>query len=65
MLSENIRHLRTEKDLTQDELAKRAQVPYVTVTKIERGIVKNPRMWTLIKIAKGLEVSLDELTTDT
>ena len=57
MLSGNIRHLRTEKNLTQDELAKRACISYVTVTKIERGVVNNPRMRPLIKIAKDLDVS--------
>lgn len=64
MIRKNIRYLRNRGKLTQEELAKLAGISYVTITKIERGVVNNPRVWTLIKIAKALGVSLDNLTAD-
>jgi transcriptional regulator with XRE-family HTH domain len=61
IISENIKHWRKEKDLTQDALAKKADIPYTTLAKIESGAIKNPSIQTVIKIAQGLQVSLDQL----
>ncbi len=59
-IGENIQRIRKAQGITQDELAKKANMPYTTIAKIESGMVKNPTIMTLIKIAKVLKVSLDE-----
>lgn len=60
-IGKRIKHWRKEKSMTQDALAKKADIPYTTLAKIEAGLVMNPRMDTLIKIAAGLEITIDEL----
>lgn len=60
-LAQKIKKQRLKMELTQEELAQRASIPYVTLVKIERESVKNPTIDTIKKIAKALEISLDEL----
>ena len=38
-------------------------ISYQTLIKIERGGIKNPKIETMIKLAKALGVSLDELVS--
>lgn len=57
----NLKKLREKKGLSQDRLAKLADVANNTIIKIEQGENINPRLDTLRKIAKALEVSVDEL----
>ncbi|MCX5782567.1 MAG: helix-turn-helix transcriptional regulator [Elusimicrobia bacterium] len=61
MLSENIKRIRQKKGLSQDKLAKVADVTHTTLVKIESGANDNPTIKTLQKIAGALEVTLDEL----
>ena len=61
MLSENIKKLRKKKGLSQDKLAKLADVTHTTLVKLESGVNDNPTIKTLKKIADALRVSLDEL----
>jgi len=61
MLVGNLRKLREKKGLSQDRLAKLADVANNTIIKIEQGENKNPTLETLNKIAKALEISIDEL----
>lgn len=60
-LSKNLKKLREKKGLSQDRLAKLADIANNTVIKIEQGENINPRLDTLKKIAKALEVSVDDL----
>ena len=60
--SKNLKKLRHAKGLSQDRLAKLADVTNNTIIKIEQGENINPTLATLKKIAKALGVSLDELT---
>lgn len=60
-IGSKIKKLRLEKDLTQEELAVKAGIPYATLIKIENDSVKNPTINTLQKLAQALEVSVDEL----
>lgn len=55
------RKFRQKKKLTQDRLARLADIPYTTITKIETGVIKQPSVQAVAKIAKALDVSLDEL----
>ncbi len=61
MLSSNIKKLRKQKKLSQDKLARIADIPYNTLIKIESGRSNNPTFVTLSKLADALEVSIDEL----
>jgi len=61
MIGENIRRARHKKKLTQDKLAKLADIPYTSITKIETGVIKKPSVQTVVKIAKALGISMDEL----
>ena len=60
-ISERIKHYRKEKGMTQDDLARKANIKYSTLAKLESKHVVNPRMETLIKIAEGLEITIDDL----
>lgn len=60
-IGEKIKKVRNDKGLTQEELAQKANISYITLVKIEQGKVENPTMKTLQKIAKALEISLDEI----
>lgn len=62
MLATNIKKLRKRKKLSQDQLARLADIPYNTLIKIESGRSKNPTFETLSKLADALDVSLDGLT---
>jgi len=48
-------------ELSQDEFARKADIPYTTLTKIETGVIKKPSVFVMAKIAKDLSISLDEL----
>lgn len=61
MLSANIKKLRKQKKLSQDKLARLADIPYNTLVKIESGKSNNPTFETLSKLADALEVSIDGL----
>jgi len=61
MLSENIKRLRKKNGISQDKLAKLADVTHTTLVKIESGANTNPTIKTLKRIANALSVSLDEL----
>ena len=53
--------MRETKGLSQEKLARMADVANNTIIKIEAGKNQNPTLDTLKKIAKALEVSVDEL----
>lgn len=60
-LGNKIKGLRLEFKLSQDELARKADVPYTTLTKIETGVIKKPSVFVMAKIAKTLNVSIEQL----
>ena len=55
-IGQKIKRFRNNKDLTQEALARRADIPYATLVKIE-----NPSIKTVKKIASGLDITIDEL----
>lgn len=61
MLAENIKKLRIKKSLSQEKLARLADISTVTLVKIESGVAKEPTITTVVKIANALDVSIDEL----
>jgi len=60
-LAKNLKKLREKNGLSQDRLAKLADVANNTIIKIEQGENINPTLDTLKKVAKALEVSVDDL----
>jgi transcriptional regulator with XRE-family HTH domain len=60
-LSKNLRKLRKQRGLSQDRLAKLADIANNTIIKIEQRENKNPTLDTLKKIAKALDISVDDL----
>ena len=60
-ISKNLKKLREAKGLSQEKLARLADVANNTIIKIEGGKNQNPTLDTLKKISKALKVSVDEL----
>jgi len=60
-LYQNIKQRRRALKFTQDKLARKADIPYTTLVKIETGTVKSPSVQTVHKIAQALGVTIDEL----
>ena len=61
MIGDNIKKIRKKKGLTQDGLAKKADIPYTTLTKLESNVVKKPSIQTISKISKALKVKMEVL----
>ena len=60
-LGKKIKALRLKLDLSQDEFARKADIPYTTLTKIETGVIKKPSVFVMAKLAKTLGVSIEDL----
>mgnify|MGYP001600593859 len=60
-ITKTLRKLRETKGLSQEKLARLADVANNTIIKIEAGKNQNPTLDTLRKVAKALNVSIDDL----
>jgi len=60
-IGKNIKKRRTKLGLSQEDFAQKAGVKYTTLTKIESGVIKTPSVLMVEKIAKALDVSIEEL----
>ena len=60
-LAMNVKRLRTKRNLTQTELAKRAKVSQAFVAQLETGVEDNPTLDTLRRLAKALKATVGEL----
>jgi transcriptional regulator with XRE-family HTH domain len=60
-MATRLKRLREAAGLTQQELAARAGLSISAVTQTEGGQKKDPRLSTVIALAKVLGVTLDEL----
>lgn len=61
-IGKNIKKLRQTEGLSQDRLSKLADVYYNSIIKLETGGITNPTIKTLQKIAKALNVQVDDLS---
>jgi len=61
LIGTNIKKYRQKAGISQDTLSKRANLAFHTIAKIESGYTSNPKIKTIQKISKALNVSLDEL----
>lgn len=60
-IGKNIKRLREREGISQDRLSKLADISSNTVAKIELDDSPNPTIETLRKIAKALNVEVDDL----
>ena len=60
LLAQRLKQLRSEKKITQEELAYRSELTLSQIARIETVKI-NPTVSTMIQIAKALDVSLSEL----
>lgn len=60
-IAKNLKKIRQDKDISQDRLSKLADLSLNTVVTVESGVNLNPTIETLTKIAKALEVGVDDL----
>jgi len=60
-IGKNLKKLRQEKGISQDRLFKLADLSLNTVVTVESGANPNPTIETLTRIAKALNVGVDDL----
>ena len=60
-IAKNIKKYRKEKGLSQDKLSRLADVSHATIIKIESGGIQSPTIDTVQKIAKALDVGVEDL----
>jgi transcriptional regulator with XRE-family HTH domain len=60
-LGKRLQEARQAAGLTQQQLCHQANLSFSTLTKIERGAIKSPSIFTIQSIAGALGTSLDEL----
>lgn len=61
-LGQAIRQLREGRGMTQEQLGHAAGVNLSQVSQLERG-VSNPRWGTVVRLAQGLEVEIEDVAT--
>lgn len=64
-LGRRIQAVRMSVGLTQQALCQKAGLSYSTLTKIERGAIKSPSIFTIQSIAGSMNMGLDELMQNT
>lgn len=60
-IAENLKSLRDKKGYSLERVARLADLSLNTIVKVENGTNKNPTIETLTKIAKALEIGVDDL----
>ena len=60
LLAQRLKQLRSEKKITQEELAYRSELTLSQIARIETVKI-NPTVSTMFRIAKALEVNISEL----
>lgn len=60
-LGKKIQEARQKCNMTQQDLCMDAGLSYSTLAKIERGAIKAPSIFTVMKIAVALNTSLEQL----
>ena len=56
-----LRKVRTEKNMTQEQLEAASGIDQRTISKIELGLIKNPSWSIVAQLARALEVNPEEL----
>lgn len=61
-LANNLKRLRAERQMTQEELAKRVGVSQPAIARFEAGMAV-PKLYVTIKLADALGVKIDDLVS--
>lgn len=64
-LSDNLKRIREERGISQEELAERCGMSKSQLSKLETGSQKNPHLETVVTISSALGVSMEELVFGT
>lgn len=62
MVGERLRALRQARGMTQVDLSRASMVTQQTISSLESGRVQDPEMATVVKLAVGLGVPVEDLT---
>jgi transcriptional regulator with XRE-family HTH domain len=60
-ISKNFKKIRKQKKISKSVLVMKTGLDYHTISKIESGITPDPRVNTIIKIIKALDVPFEDL----
>jgi transcriptional regulator with XRE-family HTH domain len=60
-IADNLKRLRDKKGYSLEKVARLSDLSLNTIVKIENGVNQNPTIETLLKIAKALEIEIDDL----
>jgi predicted RNase H-like HicB family nuclease/DNA-binding XRE family transcriptional regulator len=60
-VGETIRHYRKQAGLSQEELARKAGIAPTSIVRLESGEVRSPRLSTLHKLSRALQIPVAEL----
>ena len=60
-IGSNLKKLRAQKGYSLERVARLAELSLNTVVRLESGVNKNPTIKTLTKIARTLDMSVDDL----
>jgi len=60
-IASNLKKIRAKKGYSLEKVARLADLSLNTIVKIENGVNQNPTIDTLSKIAKALEIKVDDL----
>lgn len=63
-IADRLRKLRDAAGMTQQALAVKAEMSVGNVAQIEQGAISDPRISTLVKLAKALGVGVEELIAE-
>ena len=64
-ISKNIIKYRKLAKLSQEKLAERSEISVGYLSKLERSIIENVSVTVLLRIAKSLDVTLNDLVSNT
>jgi transcriptional regulator with XRE-family HTH domain len=62
-LAARLRALREQRGMTQEQLAAQAQISVATVRNIERVVVIEPSLFTVLAMVRALDATIDEVAT--
>jgi transcriptional regulator with XRE-family HTH domain len=62
-LAARLRALREQRGMTQEQLAAQAEISVATVRNIERLVVVEPSLFTVLAMARVLGTSIEDMTT--
>ncbi|MFC1802242.1 helix-turn-helix domain-containing protein [Patescibacteria group bacterium] len=60
-IGDKVKARRVKLGITQDVLARKSDIPYTTLTKLESNVITKPSIQTVEKVARGLNITIDNL----